>query len=465
MRWFRQSTVEIVGDLLLVLPFILRLVEWVLELRIVRIGLGMANLGQAVDFTIQHLENPGWIGNGWVQIAAITVGLTLIFWDRKRPWWLPSPELSSRQMIISGLVIIIFGVTIVAIGLWQAPENPPVTTQAAGTTPPTKPQRKYSSADVPKLTPIVQRISEIVTSEGAPLAFEIANYCGTLQQKLNASGTQETISQLQSLADRANKFGTEIDDIQNRAGYYQNEVNYIIDAKNGNLAQGVAQEIKNVTRWMTGIASPPNPAGFEILQNMDFQLQSKVRDFQKWAADTPRRIQEIRSDLDAATDQTVTALLPGDAQRINEALVNIYGIIRDKIHSPFETYRGILRSINEDQEWPGGWKAVLGDLTKSATALDGAEKQINAVIHDNSYYEKDLREVVKLNGLDGVRSDLGELISLIKGVAEVYPSMDGKIAGIFGPQINKFSANIEKYNWPEETLRKIEAEQQKLRAR
>jgi len=83
----------------------------------------MANLGQAVDFAIQHLENPGWLGNGWVQFAVIAIGLTLIFWDRKRPSWLPSPELSSRQMIVGGLIIIVFGAVVVGVGIWRQPRS------------------------------------------------------------------------------------------------------------------------------------------------------------------------------------------------------------------------------------------------------------------------------------------------------------------------------------------------------
>lgn len=66
-----------------------------------------------------NLENPGWLGNGWVQLAAIAVGLTLIFWDRRRPAWLPSPELSAHKMIIVGVAVIIVGVTIVVWGVIQ----------------------------------------------------------------------------------------------------------------------------------------------------------------------------------------------------------------------------------------------------------------------------------------------------------------------------------------------------------
>jgi hypothetical protein len=163
-----------------------------------------------------------------------------------------------------------------------------------------KPERRYSSADVPKLTPIVQRISELLTEEGKPLEFQIYNFCMTIQQKLNDLGPKETVRQLQAFADRANKLGAEIDAIQSGAGYYQDEVNYIIDAKSGNVVQGVAQEIKNSTRWLTGIAMPLNQAGFEIIQNMSAPLQSKARDFDKWTTETPKRVQEIRKELDAA---------------------------------------------------------------------------------------------------------------------------------------------------------------------
>ncbi len=181
--------------------------------------------------------------------------------------------------------------------------SPPATEPPKEPTPPSpKPQRKYSNADLPKLTPVIQRISEVVASEGAPLATEIYKYCtaSVIRQKLNTLGTQETIRQLREFAERANKFGAEIDTIQDEAGYYQEEVNYIIDAKQGNLAQTVASEIRNSTQWIPGIVTPLDMPSQRILGIMAAQLQSRASDFYKWAVATPMRIQEIRKDLNEA---------------------------------------------------------------------------------------------------------------------------------------------------------------------
>jgi hypothetical protein len=249
-----------------------------------------------------------------IQVLGLNLGIALsglgcvgIVWHFANEWrdrhHKPRFKLEPFHLIALGLVVALAGVG------WQIYRNyqtPVVVAASAAPTsaepqsPSAKPQRKYSSADVPKLTPIVQKISELVTSQGTPLAFEIYNFCVTLRQKLGDLGTKETIRQLQDFAERANKFGDEIDAVQSNAGYYQDEVNYIIDAKAGNVAQSVAQEMKNVSRWLDGIASPINQGGSEILQNMTFQLLSKAKDFDKWRTETPKRIQEIRKELDAA---------------------------------------------------------------------------------------------------------------------------------------------------------------------
>jgi hypothetical protein len=214
------------------------------------------------------------------------------------------------RVLVGWLLIVICGVgLIVGIGLlvttkpspavpfWNfarpdAPAKPPEVPQ--------KPQRRYSSADIPKLTPVLQRISDVVTAEGTPLSAEIYRFSNNLPQNLNELGTQGMLHQVQAYADLANSFGAKIDDIQTQAGYYQEEVNYIINAKGGNVAQSVAQEIANTTRWMGGIASPPNSAGFSILNTMSVQFRSKANEFHEWTAQTSKRIQEIRKDLYAA---------------------------------------------------------------------------------------------------------------------------------------------------------------------
>jgi hypothetical protein len=87
----------------------------------IRRVLMMSEWGQAIDFAIEHFEKPGWLGNPYVQFGVLVIGLALIFWDVKRPQWLPSPEIGPRKMIVGGLVIIVIGVVVVGIGLWRQP--------------------------------------------------------------------------------------------------------------------------------------------------------------------------------------------------------------------------------------------------------------------------------------------------------------------------------------------------------
>jgi hypothetical protein len=230
----RQGIAGWIGDLLLILPLIPRLLEWTLELRFIRVGLGMANLGQAVDFAIQHLENPGWLGNGWMQFAAIVIGLILIFWDRKRPTWLPSPELNSRQMIIGGLVIILIGAALVAAGLWQGQpaessvsgtqlqpqvQAPPQPAAAPAPTPtPALVQPSFrTNADREGISVALSDLSKILNTQATP-TFDLANKF-YIESGLDGGGTDlpqfplekdVIISKLQAIADGAQTTFTEI---------------------------------------------------------------------------------------------------------------------------------------------------------------------------------------------------------------------------------------------------------------
>jgi hypothetical protein len=89
----------------------------------------MANVGQAVDFVLDHWQHPGWLGNPWVQFSTMIIGLGLIYLDKKRPA-LFALKVTNRQMIIGGLVVIVIGVVMVAVGIWQ--EQPAEGSSASG---------------------------------------------------------------------------------------------------------------------------------------------------------------------------------------------------------------------------------------------------------------------------------------------------------------------------------------------
>src|ERR1700730_7516246 len=119
MRRFNYGPLGIVGIVLVVAGAVADILRLALEWPLLRRLLEMANLGQAIDFALDHWQHPGWLGNPWIQILIIAVGLALIFWDRRRPEWLPSAEVSPSKIILGGLIIIVLGVIVVCTGIWQ----------------------------------------------------------------------------------------------------------------------------------------------------------------------------------------------------------------------------------------------------------------------------------------------------------------------------------------------------------
>jgi hypothetical protein len=126
----------------------------------------MSEVGQAIDFAIEHWEKPGWVGvalsNPLLQVGIIVLGLLLIYWDAKRakPLNLPAP----RRMIVGGLIIVVIGVIVAGIGLWRTADQP-IATASLGTSKDTlpgtgtihelqaspldsKPQEKLSAEDI-----------------------------------------------------------------------------------------------------------------------------------------------------------------------------------------------------------------------------------------------------------------------------------------------------------------------------
>jgi|SRR6267378_8312005 len=81
----------ILGSALIAVLCAADLFQLVWKFRAVRWVFEALNLGGAVDFIIQHTNNPGWVGNMLtplgdpiVQIFLIALGLALIYFDNRR---------------------------------------------------------------------------------------------------------------------------------------------------------------------------------------------------------------------------------------------------------------------------------------------------------------------------------------------------------------------------------------------
>ena len=247
MRWFKpESLVGALGELFLALPFLARFVEWALDLRIVRIGLGMANLGQAVDFAIQHLENPGWLGNVWLQLGIVIIGLLLIFWDRRRPSWLPSPELSPRRMIITGLLIILIGViagaTLIGIGLRN---HSIASTQAAATQvqqeKPNNVQPVFTTEDIRKMLVALGEMQTIVGTN-VRNAYEATQFVSL--DVLKKGGAPALVAKLQPIRDVMRQANKELTQLLFEYRYYDAELRPVLAGYDSALG------------WMDGSITP-----------------------------------------------------------------------------------------------------------------------------------------------------------------------------------------------------------------
>jgi hypothetical protein len=246
-------------------------VRWLLEWPLVRRLLELANMGQAIDFILDHWQHPGWMGNPWVQFLAILLGVALIVLDRRHPNW--AFKASSRQMIIGGLAIIVFGVAVVAIGLWQSsavpidatipgasnspsPQSPLNPASAPAVAIPSK--RAYLRVDAEALTAALRQMRDVLNESvrNASLAEFFSGYdnrhrdnpTGPLKQE--AETIQE---QLKKAQDFNLTVAGDLSKIMYKAGSsYQEDLMPFVQATNTTQAQ--AETINDYFRYLKLVA-------------------------------------------------------------------------------------------------------------------------------------------------------------------------------------------------------------------
>lgn len=292
MRWFRQSAIGVFGDLFLILPFLPRVLEWVLESRIVRLGLEMANLGQAVDFIIQHLENPGWLGNVWLQVGIVIVGLLLIFWDRKRPNWLPSPELRPRPMIVTGLMIILVGViagaVLIGIGLRNQTKASiqTVATQVQAEQPQSA-QPLFTTEDIRKMLTALGQMQTIVGTQVRG-AYEATQFVSL--DILKKEGSSALIAKLQPIRDAMRRANADLNQLFFDYRYYNAELRPVLagyDSALGWQDGSLTPIIDDLNKYSSG---PPDVLEALIRDRFIEWANGRSSHFGKWYGGAEVRI-------------------------------------------------------------------------------------------------------------------------------------------------------------------------------
>jgi len=207
---FRQGWIGLAGDLLLLWEALRFLWEW----RYTRWLLEMANVGQAIDFVLDHWKHPGWVGvlvgNPLVQFLTIIVGLSLIFWDARRSKadkaqsFKPAP----RQMIIAGLVVIAIGLVIAGIGLWQqshtqAPTaslvSPQQQTKASDAAPSENKTSIYTVDEIQEMLGALRDIRKVINDQTTP-AYEATQNIGW-ERLLTTGGAAALAAKLATIRD------------------------------------------------------------------------------------------------------------------------------------------------------------------------------------------------------------------------------------------------------------------------
>src|SRR5262249_11914163 len=138
-----------------------------------------------------------------------------------------------------------------------------------------------------------------------------------------------------------------------------------------------------------------------IIQRQVQQLQAQERQLKEQARKLDDQAKALEQQPRGAAPALAppTSFLPGDRERMNEALTKMHGIIRTRMLGAIDQLQYTLQGLSQ-----GGlvenFNATLTKVKDHASAIESAEKDIEAVFQDANYgtLEADLRQVVKPSG-------------------------------------------------------------------
>jgi phage shock protein A len=162
----------------------------------------------------------------------------------------------------------------------------------------TKPQRRYTSADVAPLTQALQTISNVMNDQAAPLLLSIQKYSREWTQKLSSYGVDALRADLTQLQDDAKALSQKIYDVESKNEYYKDEIRYVGDAASGEFAGSAEGGARNLEWAFRGVTGPPNSETMALLGPWQRAFDDGNESLKKRIEQTKARIQEVRSDIE-----------------------------------------------------------------------------------------------------------------------------------------------------------------------
>jgi len=180
----------------------------VLHIPPVRRVLVMSELGQAIDFIVEHWTHPGWMGDPTTQIFVILACALAILWDGRRT----HENSNAQQMITIGLVLIVLGAIAIGVGWWQLPSTsssavavatpPPVQSEPSR---PAIPKITYTERDIRELLDALSDADDLVSKKLMPVWSPLQNRLINPEYFLTQLGRKVTIQALNDSKDLLQK--------------------------------------------------------------------------------------------------------------------------------------------------------------------------------------------------------------------------------------------------------------------
>jgi hypothetical protein len=180
----------------------------VLHIPPVRRVLVMSELGQAIDFIVEHWTHPGWTGDPTTQIFVILACALVILWDGRRT----HENSNAQQMITIGLVLIVLGAIAIGVGWWQLPSTsssavavatpPPVQSEPSR---PAIPKITYTERDIRELLDALSDADDLVSKKLMPVWSPLQNRLINPEYFLTQLGRKVTIQALNDSKDLLQK--------------------------------------------------------------------------------------------------------------------------------------------------------------------------------------------------------------------------------------------------------------------